>query len=308
MNASNLIVVIRSAGERTAFACKTLVCNEIPAEQVQVLQLSPFEEALRESYRIGINSGNKWLITIDADVLPRKGFIDKIATLCLSVSENVFSFKAMVYDKFFSKHRMAGFRVYRCSMLKEALSLVPKNGEQIRPEEYTVKLMEANGYQRKVFEYVVGLHDYEQYYKDLYRKAFFHATKHPQQVAENLARWKVLSNSDNDYRVMIKGAVDGLLSDDSPKADIRFFKSYIENGLDELDISEKGDIDMDNLQNFIQEKLDEAGKFYKGHSFKAAKQRVDKNGKVAGIALHIGFLIETTGKLISKRAVKKSKN
>lgn len=305
---SQFSIVIRSAGERTTSVCKNLVCNEVSAKQAHLIKLTPFEEALRESYRIGIDSGKKWLITIDADVLPRNGFMEKIASLSSGISDDIFSFKPMVYDKFFLKHRMAGFRVYRCSMLKEALSLVPKNREQIRPEEYTVNRMEANGFQTKVFEYVVGLHDFEQYYKDLYRKAFFHATKHPQQVAENLGKWKVLSNSDSDYRVMIKGAVDGLLSNDSPSADIRFFKSYIEKALGELEITEKGPIDMDNLQNFIKEKLDESGEFYKGHSLKAAKQRMDKYGKVAGSALHIGFLMETAGKVISKEAIKGSEN
>lgn len=298
---SQFIVVIRSANERTMAACKTIVCNEIPEEKVHILQLTPFEEALRESYRIGINSGRKWLVTIDADLLPRQGFMERIALLSSGLSDKVFSFKAMIYDKFFSKHRLAGFRVYRCSMLKEALSLVPENGKQIRPEQYTVNLMEARGYQTKVFEYVVGIHDYEQYNKDLYRKAFFHATKHPQHVAENLAKWKELSNSDNDYRVMIKGAVDGLLSSESPTADLRFFKSHAEKALSELNITEKKPAEIDLIQNIIEKEIDEKGEFYKEYSMKAAKKRMEKYGNLAGAVHHIGFLMETAGKLIRQK-------
>lgn len=299
-NFSQFTVVVRSAGERTTQACKNLVINEISEEQVHIIQLTPFEEALRESYRIGLKSGREWLITIDADVLPRKGFMKKMAVFSSEVGKNVFSFKAMVYDQFFLKHRLAGFRVYRCSMLEEALTLVPANGQEIRPEQFTVNKMKQRGYKTKIFEYVVGLHDFEQYNKDIYRKAYFHATKHPDLVAENMSYWKSKSNTDEDFKVMIKGAVDGLLSKDNPKADIRFFENLAQRALEDLNMAEKPSLNTD-IEFKIEKTLEEYGLFFKGHSLTAAKKRMDKYGLVKGAAHHIGFILEATGKSLRKK-------
>ncbi|TVR16973.1 MAG: hypothetical protein EA391_06360 [Balneolaceae bacterium] len=295
------IVIIRSAGERTTEACKLLVRNELPADNIQVINLVPFEEALRESYRLGIESKKKWLITIDADVLPRPGFIKTISQKSDEISGNVFSFKAMVFDKFFIKHRLAGFRVYRTKLLSKALRLIPENGIQIRPEEFTVNLMEKKGYKTKVLEYVVGLHDFQQSYKDLYRKAFFHAVKHPKEIGENIAAWKELAKADDDYRVMLKGAVDGLLSKESPTADIRFFENLAEKALYTLSISEKQEANYTDIEHFLEEQMAEVGTFTKGHSWKSAKKRMRRYGKIKGITHHAAFLMEMSGKLIKKR-------
>ncbi|MCG2590801.1 hypothetical protein [Rhodohalobacter sulfatireducens] len=76
--------------------------------------------------------------------------------------------------------------------------------------------MESKGYKTRVFEYVAGLHDFEQFYRDIYRKAYFHATKHSDHVAELMKEWKRRSIDDTDYLVVIKGSVDGLLSQEVP--------------------------------------------------------------------------------------------
>ncbi len=294
-------IIIRSAGERTTEVCKLLVINEIPTDNVQIIKLLPFEEALRESYRLGIDSKTKWLITIDADVLPRPGFIKTIAKESGKFSEKVFSFKAMIFDKFFMKHRLAGFRVYRTELLNEALKLIPENGTQIRPEEFTVNMMEKKGYKTEVMEYVIGLHDYQQCYYDLYRKAFFHAVKHPKEVGENISAWKELSLADDDYRVMLNGAIDGLLSKESPTADVRFFKNLAVIALNELNINEKEEANFTDIEHFLEEQMAEVGTFNKGHSWKSAKKRMQRYGKIKGITHHAAFLMEMSGKLIKKR-------
>ena len=297
---TSFIIVIRSAGERTADLCKKIADTNIGEYQVHVINETPFEEALRVSYDIGMNSEAEWLITIDADVIPREEFLNEISLLTKKVPEKLFTFKAMIYDKFFQKHRLAGFRVYRCSLLKEARSLVPENGKQIRPEQYTVNLMEKRGYRTKIFDYVVGLHDFEQFYEDIYRKAFFHATKHPHLIAENLPLWKKKSEFDDDFTVMMKGSVDGLLSSAKPTADINFFKERAKNALEELGIHEKKPVQL-ILSKSIQEVLKKNGEFYKDYSLKAAKEKVGVYGYVNGLIHHLGYLLETTGSVIQKK-------
>jgi hypothetical protein len=293
-------VVIRSAGERTTNLCKNIVCGEVKDDLVHLVKETPFEEALKASYSIGIKSNAKWLVTIDADVIPKKGFTKELNSIIHNVPDKLFSFKLMIFDKFFQKHRLAGFRVYRCSLLKEALSLVPSNGEQIRPEQYTVNLMEKRGYKTKIFEYVVGLHDFEQFYRDIYRKAFFHATKHPDLVAESLTFWKKESAYDKDYIVMIKGVIDGLLSYEKPTADIRFFDNLAQKAISDLGLHEK-DAAEENLPKSTIQLIKKNDTFFKEYSIKAAAERVKTYGKAKGIIHHFGYLLETTGKLIQKK-------
>ena len=69
----NMSLSIRSAGERTFEACRELVRKQVPANSVEVVDECPFEKALKRTYEIGILRGAKWTMTLDADVLLRKG-------------------------------------------------------------------------------------------------------------------------------------------------------------------------------------------------------------------------------------------
>jgi len=296
----NMIVVIRAAGERTQEACRQIVLNELSESDVFVIQCTPFEEALRESYRIGINSDKDWMITIDADVLPRKGFINEIEAFTQNVPNKLFTFKAMIYDKLFLTHRMAGFRVYRNRYLETAYNLIPENGVEIRPESYTIRNMELKGYKTMVYEYVVGLHDYEQYYRDIYRKAFFHATKHPGHVAESVTLWKQQSEHDTDYQVALKGAIDGLLSDDQPKPDIRFFETISEKAIQELNLIEKPQPHMVKVLELVETALAEAGDFHKEYTLKGLRKKMSETGILKAFLHTLGYFLETVGVKIKK--------
>lgn len=291
----NFVVVIRAAGERTMDICRQIVLNELNENDVHVIVCTPFEEALRESYRIGMKSDKKWMITIDADVLPRPGFISEIESLTKNVHEKVFTFKVMIFDKLFLTHRGGGVRVYRNEHLNTAFDYISANGETIRPESHTIRKMEQKGYKTKVFEYVVGLHDYEQYYRDIYRKAFFHATKHPSHIAESIALWKQQSMQDVDYKVALKGAIDGLLSEDQPKPDIRFFETISEKAIRELNLIEKSQPDTENVLEFIERTLTDAGDFHKEYSLGGIRANLKKRGILKGSLLTFAYLLETTG-------------
>lgn len=301
LQTSNFIVVIRSAGERTRDVCKQIILNELPEQDVKIIELTPFEEALRESYKIGIQSNKEWLITIDADVIPRSEFISDISTLTNKVSDDLFAFKPMIYDKILMKYRLAGIRVYRNKYLKEAYEFIPDDGQQIRPEEYTVNIMEKEGYKTKIFEYVGGLHDFEQYYRDIYRKAFFHSTKHLSQVAELIEHWKKRSIEDPDYTVIVKGAVDGLLSKKKPKADLHFFEELTKKALKELDLVEKKALDLTDIESMVESKLSSVGIFSKEYTWNGIKKNVEKKGFLKGSLYTIGHILEAVGMKMKKK-------
>lgn len=297
---TNIIVVIRATGERTKEVCRQLVLNELSENNVFVIECIPFEEALRESYRIGINSDKEWMITIDADVLPRRGFINHIKALTENVPDKLFTFKALIFDKLFLTHRMAGFRVYRNRYLETAYELIPENGTVIRPESYTIRKMEQRGYKTKVFDYVVGLHDYEQYYRDIYRKAYFHATKHPEYIADSVALWKEKSGKDPDYLIALKGALDGLLSEDKAKPDIRFYRTLSANAVKELKLIEKSDAYPELIPKMVESVLEEAGDFYKEYAIKGIRKKMSEMGIMKGFLHTLGYFLEVTGAKIKK--------
>lgn len=294
----NFVIVIRAAGERTTDICRQIVINELSEKDVHVIECTPFEEALRESYRIGMKSNKKWMITIDADVLPREGFISVIESLTKNVSDKLFTFKAMIFDKLFLTHRMAGFRVYRNKYLHVAFDHIPADGEVVRPESYTIRKMEEAGFKTKIFEYVVGVHDYEQYYKDIYRKAYFHAAKHTSHVAESISVWKEKSETDSDYLAALKGAIDGLLAADQPKPDIRYFETTSENAIQNLGLIEKDEADPVKTMSLVSKILKEKGTFHKEYTIGGIRDKVKQQGLIKGTLHTLGYLLETAGSKI----------
>jgi hypothetical protein len=87
---------------------------------------------------------------------------------------------------------------------------------------------------------VIGLHDYEQFFCDIYRKAFFHTHKHGSDLIYWETMWRNFRNCEDDFKVALKGAKDGKAYDASVFSDIRqFYSTKIEKILNELYLTEK---------------------------------------------------------------------
>lgn len=297
---NDFITVIRSAGERTKEACAHITSQEMPVSAVHIIELSPFEAALRKCYEIGIRSEKKWMITIDADVLPRKGFVSEIAKLSEQADDNVIMFNAMIHDKLFMQYRTAGFKVYRTEYLGEALQAVPRDGEEVRPEAATLNKMTEKGFRKKNFNYVVGLHDHQQYYRDIYRKAYFHSTKHIEKLFMIMPEWKEASKKDTDYLVALKGAVDGLISEADGVPDIRFFAEKADKAVQSLNLSEKEAVDLNQTPSMIETAIEEAGPFLKSHELKGIKREIESRGLLNGTLWSLANIMEASGKKIKK--------
>ena len=253
---TDLIVVIRTAGERTLDACKALLWDQVQERCVHVISELPFEAALRRTYEIGIESGVKWLMTLDADVFLKKDSVSRLLSQAESLPRNYFQIEGLVYDKLTGMFRKAGHRMYRTSYLKIALkNLTPLNTE-IRPEYATLQRMEAKGYPSKESSTVFGIHDYEQYYRDIYRKAFVHANKHQVWLPQLISRWKKLTTFDDDYQIALRGLYDGLLCSKKVRIDARDYIEDAEKAMKELGLTEKPffsakDIGFDRIEEII---------------------------------------------------------
>lgn len=239
LEVDDLIVVIRSAGERTTDVCRDLVLQQVPPHRVHMVCDFPFEKTLRRCYEIGIASDAKWMMTLDADVLLRQGAVQDFLNEAEALPLNYFQIEGLLHDKLSSLHRKAGHRMYRTRYLRQAVQCLPQPRTELRPERATLRKMERLGYLSEEIKMVFGIHDYEQFYKDIYRKTFVHAKKHPGKLRTLIELWTENANQDIDFQVALRGLYDGLMYTHSVAIDKRDFVDRAETALQELDVIEK---------------------------------------------------------------------
>jgi len=166
---TSLFVIIRSADERTTELCRQLVSEEVPNKNIQIIREAPFTKAVRKTFELGIERGLPWTLAIDADVLIRPEAIIDLLRFSEKADDNIFEFQGLVLDKLFSTYRPAGNHLYRTSLLHKAIDYIPCDGLSGRPETTTLRNMESQGHPWILSDIIFGIHDYEQYYRDIYK-------------------------------------------------------------------------------------------------------------------------------------------
>ena len=235
-------VIIRSVGERTEEVCRALIrAQGVTDNAIFVVREAPFSQAMRTSFRIGLDQARPWTFCIDADVLLRPGSIQRMLELAEQQPENVCEIQGYILDKFFGGPRAAGNHLYRTALLDRVLEAIPVEGADIRPEHHTLQAMEAAGFPWVLVRELVGLHDFEQSYQDIFRTCFVQAHKHSQLTSLFLAIWRAGAGSDLDYRVALAGYARGIEHHEEVHIDAR--STYFEQGFNVLGISEKPAMD-----------------------------------------------------------------
>src|SRR5262249_84141 len=161
---------------------------------------------------VAIQRGARWTMTLDADVLLREGAVEHLVAEAEAMPDNFLQIEGRIHDKLTGLYRHAGHRIYRTNYLERALQEIPPVGTEMRPEYATVQRMEELGFPSQQIGLIVGIHDYEQYFRDIYRKAFVHANKHACLLEELVTRWKRLALQDSDFRIALRALYDGLLT------------------------------------------------------------------------------------------------
>jgi hypothetical protein len=242
------IAVIRSASERTRDGCRALLVRQLPEGAVHVLDERPFEAALRACYRIGIESDVEWMVTVDADVLPRPGAVWDLLAVAESLSDDYLQVEGLVHDKLLGGYRSAGHRAYRTRHLRKALDALPPDGTQIRPETWALERLAREGHPSTRCEVVFGVHDHEQFYRDIYRKSFVQGQKFREWLPEVVPRWRALADEDPDFRVAMRGFFDGFESPELAPLDVGRYSDRAEDALRRLGIAEKSDLPRDAVE------------------------------------------------------------
>lgn len=273
-----ITVVIRSTGERSFQACKALLLKQIPENCVHVVSEMPFESTLKKTYKIGLESDDEWLMTLDADVLLREGAILDLLSASEDLSARYFQLEGLVHDKLFGLYRNAGHRMYRTKYLNIALQHIPPEKAEIRPEYTTLQKMTAMGYPSIRINTVFGVHDYEQFLRDIYRKAFIHANKHQIWLPQLINRWKTLGVVDDDFRIALRGLYDGLITTNKVRVDKRDYLEAAEQAMHDFGFQEKPFLEPENIDyNYVEAILADAGEIMnkiKPHSFEAKLERL----------------------------------
>jgi hypothetical protein len=217
--------------------------RQIPEATLHVVNERPLEAALRACYRIGLDSGATWMVTLDADVLLRDGAVGELLEIARRLPDRYVKLQGLIHDKLRGRNRQGNPYVYRTKHLQRALSCLPRDGEEIRPESSTLERLSRAGYPSYTCKTLTGFHDFEQFYRDLYRKAFVHGQKHPQWVKDTLPHWRDAAERDRDFQVTMRGFLDGFQAKESARVDVRQYAEQAERALRELGLEEKTPLD-----------------------------------------------------------------
>lgn len=247
-------VIIRSVGERTEQLCHELILAQgVPKENVFIIHKSPFSAALRESFSIGIKRDLPWTLCNDADVLLRQGSISQLIQIAKTQKKNICEIQGYVLDKFFGGPRGGGPHLYRTALLPKLIEHVPHAGHDIRPETYALEKMRSEGFPWKKVKYLTGLHDFEQYYRDIFRKCFVYAHKHQHLTDLFLGVWRTNAEIDRDFQIALKGFAAGIEHYNDVFIDVFYddnFFNKVNLGIKEKDESSISTI---NSPEFIEE-------------------------------------------------------
>ncbi len=232
MSIHDLTIIVRTCGERTFNLCKN-ICRDIVGDNnlATIDNIRPFSLALKKSYEKGLDFRNKWTLMVDADVILDKNSINSLIQLAEILNPFV-CLHGFCLDKFFRKYRFVGCHLYPTYLLPIILKIFNSLDFTTakRPETLVKRNMEKIGYPMLNSSIVIGIHDYEQYYRDIWCKGFYHSLKHSRKSIEITINKFGNQFIDQDYTVFFDGvkyALSQILKED--KMSIIHDKSQIEN-------------------------------------------------------------------------------
>lgn len=245
MSVDIVTIIIRSSGERTEELCKNLILEQgIPNTSIHIIREAPFSKALKVGFELGIAEQRPWTFCVDADVLLRPGSILNMIRHAEKQPKNVCEIQGFVLCKFFGGPRQAGNHLYRTSLLGHLIKEIPSEGVNIRPETFALNVMQSKGYPWVSVQELVGLHDFEQSYEDIFRKCFVQSHKHLGLTELFIPFWRSKSFFDFDYQIALAGYGEGIKYSGDVRIDKR--AKYYYDSMANFSLTPKTSIDIDN--------------------------------------------------------------
>ncbi len=252
----DVTVIIRSVGERTEELCKKLILDQgVKEENINVIHERPFSRAMKIGYQLGIDKELPLSFFVDADVLLHQSALTDMLIKIENLPENTLGISGELLDKLRGSKRTAGNHLFRTKYLPLLIDEIePYKQENIRPESTVIKKMGKKGLQFFKNVRFIGLHDFEQHYHDIARKAFTHSKKHSFLLTEFVDFWSNKSKSDQDFKAALYGLSKGLIHFDDVKINADDFSSLYSDvhktfGKKSETISEFNIQNFDDIQN-----------------------------------------------------------
>ena len=202
----DVFVVVREAGERTAGAVRSLAAAEVGEDAVATIREVPFAAALRRGLEIGAEAGRAWTLCLDADVLLRPGAVSALVAAAEDEAARdpaLFGVSGQVADALLGQVRVAGNSLYLTRRIGAALATGEFRDRKRRPETHLKRVMAAAGHPWREVPVRVGLHDDEQYFRDIFRTVFAHNRKHGRFVPYAARYWARTAPRNPDHRVAL---------------------------------------------------------------------------------------------------------
>lgn len=259
---NEITVVIRSVGERTSNYTYETIKKDLPAAHIYIINISPFEDAIRKCFELASGNNSKYLVTIDGDILLKPNAINDLIIFADKQSSKTIVTTGLVFDKFLNCYKKAGNHIYNTKYLDQLIKNIPRAGTKYRPESTCIKnVAEKNKLKRVTAPFAIGLHDFEQYYRDVYRIFFLHAHKRSREVLLKVNEWKEKGIIlENDYMLASEAIFDGVRSKERAITDNNFYSTKSNDALKRLQLTEKEKLSYQEALNITQSTFDSISK------------------------------------------------
>lgn len=247
--------MIRTVGERTSGACVEMVKKL--GYDPQIITEYTHYAAVEKTYEIGLDSRGDWTFSVDADVILEPRMVESVLDDLFSSPEDVRVAHPGVVDKLYRLKRWAGIQVYRTDALDELRSIfkLKKQQRQLKIEGACISELRRRGRKVAFVKRVVGLHDYYQYYRDLYRKVYLNSIRNQDMNRKARKLWTYWCRFDDDYKVALAASDQALEeSRDLTNSVNDFNREEIDEMLCRLNLEEKPEMP---LGEFLDTKIGE---------------------------------------------------
>jgi hypothetical protein len=235
----DVLVVIRTVGEKTEKICYDIACDQVGEENVVIIHEKPFWKAVKKTFEMGIASNKKWTLALDADVLLKENAVNEMILNAKKYGSKLFIYQGWVTDKIFGSNRSGGPHLYFTENLKFGIHIEVNDSKELRPESFIHREVKSKyGLKKIVDKKVFGVHDFWQSNFDYYRKCFLHGIKHTHLggmfFQNNIKYYK----QDDDYRAMLKGWIRALESNVKVEIDIDYLDQNLRDDYNKLLLKE----------------------------------------------------------------------
>lgn len=232
-------IIVRASGERTEPIC-IRSCKQ--QGDVHVIRAFPFGESIRQTYKLALGFNQEWTPVIDADVILYPGSIQKGLNDLKSNpwGNNCFCYDGRTDDKIMIKQRRAGIHIYNTRLLEKALKFI--KDDEVKPESHVRNKMDHLGFPTFSGGVLFGQHDFEQYYRDLWRKSVCQTRKLRGMIKDRPNLWRSRAHTDPDYLVILVAHLYGIQYQGQIIIDSRLDYGA-EEGLERLRLQEKKPIE-----------------------------------------------------------------